>query len=376
MAKKKNKSKIETGVKNTPNIESTKTVETVKNIVTPTYTEQAIKEVTMIEKYQEGKNQSIAIRTFFDSDIENMGLENYNMSLFEGVVHEEELTCLEVNGIKRYVTGLNEFAPEIRKLPPVKREAKIKEIRKAVSQLERDLAANIINPEDPEFWNKVKLLRHDNHDFWSKISIRIGNDPVYLDPSTDPYDLIKIYAIEAGGFSIVAKNLATAKGKPDCKFYLDKLEDTVGTRTEVSKLRNRALAALTTMYDSENIKLFYVAKIVDVNSTQYNKSTANDVIYENMDAFIHGDGHDRNQRRSAQLFLDTSRLSMEDLKLKAIIKDASAYSLILNKADGWIYFGSVKMGKTSAACLEWLKNPLNEEHLMSLISQVEYYWNM
>ena len=376
MAKKKNKSKIETGVKNTPNIESTKTVETVKNIVTPTYTEQAIKEVTMIEKYQEGKNQSIAIRTFFDSDIENMGLENYNMSLFEGVVHEEELTCLEVNGIKRYVTGLNEFAPEIRKLPPVKREAKIKEIRKAVSQLERDLAANIINPEDPEFWNKVKLLRHDNHDFWSKISIRIGNDPVYLDPSTDPYDLIKIYAIEAGGFSIVAKNLATAKGKPDCKFYLDKLEDTVGTRTEVSKLRNRALAALTTMYDSENTKLFYVAKIVDVNNTQYNKSTANDVIYENMDAFIHGDGHDRNQRRSAQLFLDTSRLSMEDLKLKAIIKDASAYSLILNKADGWIYFGSVKMGKTSAACLEWLKNPLNEEHLMSLISQVEYYWNM
>ena len=376
MAKKKNKSKIETGVKNTPNIESTKTVETVKDIVTPTYTEQAIKEVTMIEKYQEGKNQSIAIRTFFDSDVENMGLENYNMSLFEGVVHEEELTCLEVNGIKRYVTGLNEFAPEIRKLPPVKREAKIKEIRKAVSQLERDLAANIIDPEDPEFWNKVKLLRHDNHDFWSKISIRIGNDPVYLDPSTDPYDLIKIYAIEAGGFSIVAKNLATAKGRPDCKFYLDKLEDTVGTRTEVSKLRNRALAALTTMYDSENTKLFYVAKIVDVNNTQYNKSTANDVIYENMDAFIHGDGHDRNQRRSAQLFLDTSRLSMEDLKLKAIIKDASSYSLILNKADGWIYFGSVKMGKTSAACLEWLKNPLNEEHLMSLISQVEYYWNM
>ena len=103
-------------------------------VSTPTYTEQAIKEVTMIEKYQEGKNQSIAIRTFFDRDNENMGLENYSMSLFEGVVHEEELTCLEVNGIKRYVTGLNEFAPEIRKLTPLKEEAKIREIRKAVTQ--------------------------------------------------------------------------------------------------------------------------------------------------------------------------------------------------------------------------------------------------
>lgn len=376
MAKKKNKSKVETGLQTAPKVESTKNVEIIENIVTPTYTEQAIKEVTMIEKYQEGKDQSIAIRSFFNQDVENMGLENYGMSLFEGVIHEEELSCLEVNGIKRYVTGLNEFAPEIRKLPPVKREAKIREIRKAVSQLERDLAANIINPEDPEFWNKVKLLRHDNHEFWSKISIRVSNEPVYLDPSTDPYDLIKMYAIEAGGFSIVAKNLATAKSLPDCKFYLDKLEDTVGTRTEVSKLRNRALAALTTMYDSENTKMFYVAKIVDANSSQYNKSTAHDVIYENMDAFIHGDGHDRNQRRSAQLFLNTSRLSMEDLKLKAIIKDASYYSLITNKADGWIYYGSVKMGKTSTQCVEWLKNPLNEEHLTSLLSQVEYYWNM
>ena len=276
---------------------------------------EPITEITMIEKYQEGKNQSIAIRTFFDGSNENMGLENYGMSLFEGVVHEEELSCLEINGIKRYVTGLNEFAPEIKKLSPEKRVAKVNEIRKAVAVLERDLAANIIDPEDPEFWNKVKLLRHDNHDFWGKISIRVGNDPIYLDPSTDPYDLIKLYAIEAGGFSIVAPNLKTAKGTPGCKFYLDKLEDTVGTRTELSKLRNRALAALTTMFDSENKKLFYVAKVCDANSTQYNNSTAHDVIYENMDAFIHGDGHDRNQRRAAQMFLDTSRLSMEDLKL-------------------------------------------------------------
>ena len=73
------------------------------------------------------------------------------------------------------------------------------------------------------------------------------------------------------------------------------------------------------MYDSENTKLFYVAKIVDANSTQYNKSTANDIIYENMDSYIHGDGHDKNERRAAEKFLATSRLSMEDLKLKAII---------------------------------------------------------
>ena len=344
--------------------------------VEPTYTTEAIREVTMIEKYQEGKNQAIAIRTYFDGAHENMGLETYSMSLFDGVVHEEELSCLEVNGIKRYITGLNEFAPEIRKLPAEKRDAKVIEIRKAVKILERDLAANILDEEDPEFWNKVKLLRHDNHEFWGKISIRCGNDPLFLDPSTDPYDLIKLYAIEAGGFSIVAKNLKDARTKQGCKFYLDKLEDTVSTRTEISKLRNRALSALTSMYDSENTKLFYVAKIVDANSTQYNKSTANDIVYENMDAYIHGDGHERNERRASEKFLAVSRMSMEDLKLKAILTDANGYTVITTKTDGWIYFGSVRMGKTNEHCLEFLKNPLNEEHLMGLLSQVEYYWNM
>ena len=120
-------------------------VEPVEQTVEPTYVDKAIKEVTMIEKYQDGKDQSIAIRTYFDGDLENMGLESYGMSLFDGVIHEEELSCLEVNGIKRYITGLNEFAPEIRKLPVEKREAKIREIRTAVATLERERINRFMN---------------------------------------------------------------------------------------------------------------------------------------------------------------------------------------------------------------------------------------
>ena len=99
---------------------------TQETFIDSTTTVEPIKEITMIEKYQEGKDQAIAIRTYFDGDIENMGLENYGMSLFEGVMYEEELSCLEVNGIKRYITGLNEFAPEIKKLSPDKERCKSK----------------------------------------------------------------------------------------------------------------------------------------------------------------------------------------------------------------------------------------------------------
>ena len=244
--------------------------------------------VTIVDRYPQNKKGTLSIKSYFDPNVSNMGLESYGLSLFDGVFHEEQLACLEINGIKRYLTGLNEFAPDVKFLPDVEREAKIKEIRKVVSQLEKELAANVVNPDDAEFWNKIKLLKPDNDDFWSKIVIRVGNDPLYLDPATDPYDLIKLYAIEAGGFSIVAKSYDEARkmSKPP-KFFLDKMEETVTIKTETKKTRNKALSELQKMFDKNQTKLFYVAKIIDIDSAQYKKSTPNDIIY---DGWLHENG--------------------------------------------------------------------------------------
>ena len=192
----------------------------------------------------------IQIKPYFSQKIDNMGLEKYGLSLFDGVFHEEQLACVENNGVRRYITGLNEFAPSVKQIKdPEKREAKINEIRKIVAQLEMELASNSIRHDDPEFWNKVKLLRPDNDAFWGKISIRCGNHPVYLNPQ-DPHDLIKILAIEEGGFSIIAKSYEDAKTKPGgCKFYLDRYEETISTKTSTKKIKNKALAKLQKLYD-------------------------------------------------------------------------------------------------------------------------------
>jgi hypothetical protein len=333
---------------------------------------------TIVEKYQQGKAQKIAIRPYFDPSVSNMGLEKYQMSLMDGVYHEEQIACLELNGVKRYVTGLNEFAPEVKLLPDEQRAAKIKEIRNIVSQIERELAANVVAPDDPDFWSKIRLLRPDNDKFWDKITLRCGNDPLFLDPIKDPYDLIKIYAIDAGGFSIIAKSLEDAKSQPSApKFYLDRLETTVANRTEVSKIRNRALGELQKLYDKNASKMYLVAKVVDVNSTQYTKNTPNDVIYENMDAYINGLSVERDKKRTAEKFISVANMPMEDLKLTAIIKDATAYKFIASKSDGFIHDleSGALLGKTNADCVEHLKNPLNEEVMMSLMRRVEQMWN-
>ena len=333
---------------------------------------------SIVEKYQQGKNRTIAIRPFVNYNKENMGLQNYGMALHEGVWHHESLACLELNGIKRYVTGLNEFAPDVKMLKPGERELKIKEIRKVVCQLEQDLAANVIDPEDKDFWNKVSLLKPDNHEFWSRIEIKCSNDPLYLDPVKDPYDLIKLYAINAGGFSIVAKSLKEAKKfGSKYKFYLDHFEESVSTRTEYTKLRNKALVELQTLFDKNTTKLMYVAKCVDIDSTQYTKSTPNDILYEKMDMYINGEGSESNKKKCAETFIEAAKSDMKPLKIKALVRDCIFYRFITKKANGWFETldSGIKLGKLPSEVMEHLYNPEHEDVLNSLMLKVEPYWN-
>jgi len=335
--------------------------------------------VTIVETNPVNKRytSTIAIRPYVDSSKGNMGLEKYELALFDGIFHEEQLACLEINGVKRYLTGLNEFAPEIKKLPEEEREAAIREIRNTVSQLEAELAANFVDPTDKEFWNKIKLLRPDNDEFWSKITIRVGNDPLYLNPQ-DPHDLIKLKAIEAGGFSIIARTLDVArKSATPYKFYLDKFEETASIKTEVKKLRNKALAELEKLANKNVNKLMYVCKVVDPNSPQYKKTTPTDVMYDNMDKYINGETVDTDKKKTAQRFLDIANLDMETLKIRAIIKDSTYYKLLITRGDGYIYHAesNTMLGKNPSEITEYLKNPLHEDILVSLTKGVEKYWN-
>jgi len=331
----------------------------------------------MIEQHNALKQgASVTIRPFTDGTA-NMGLEKYEMSLFDGAFHEEQMGCVEMHGIKRYLNGLNEFAPEVKELPEEEREAKVKEIRAIVSQLEKEMASNFVDPEDKDFWNKIKLLAPNNDEFWSKIIMRLSNQPVFLEPSTDLYDLIKLRAIEVGGFSLIAKSLEHARSMPVApKFYLDKFEETASVKTEVKKLRNKALSELQKLFDKNPNKLLYVCKVIDGNSSQYRKSTPNDIMYDNMDKFINGETVEKDKRKTAQRFTEIAALDMETLKLRSMIKDASFYKLISPRADGHIYHmksGSL-LGKNPSEILEYLKNPLNEDILTELTKTIEKYW--
>jgi len=161
------------------------------------------------------------------------------------------------------------------------------------------------------------------------------------------------------------------------KFYLDKLEDTVSTRTEVKKVRNKALAELEKMFNKNTNKLFYVAKVIDTNSTQYKKTKHNDILYDNMDKYIKGETVETNKKKTTEKFLEVASLDMETLKIRELIKDASYHKVISPRGDGFIYHmqTSTMLGKTPSDVLEYLKNPLNEQLLVDIQSKIEKTWN-
>ena len=323
--------------------------------------------------------KKLSVRPYFDGSVENMGLEKYGLSLHDGVYHTEQLACLENNGIKRYVTGLNEFAPEVKFIKdPDEKAAKIKEIRTVVAELEQEFAANVVDINDEDFWGKVQLLKPNNDEFWSRIELKAGNQIMFMDPAKDPYDLVKLYAIDAGGFSIVAKSLEAAQqmATPP-KFYLDRHEETVSTKNAYKKVRNKALSQLQTMYDKDSNKLLYVTKVIDPGSVQFKKSTSNDTLYEAMDNYITGMSFEKDKNYAAQHFLDCANQTVGDLKLRAMVKDATYYKVITPKADGYIYHvaTSSMLGKNVADVVEYLKNPLNEEILIYVQDAVQEQWN-
>lgn len=329
-------------------------------------------EFTKVEVRTLNTPKKVSIKPYFDPAMENMGLENYGMALYDGVYHEEQLACLEKNGVKRYVTGLNEFAPEVKLIKNNEaKEARVRQIREYVCELEKDLASNVVDVNDKDFWDKVTLLKPNNDEFWGKITLRAGNDITFLDPENNPYDLIKLIAIEAGGFSIIAKSLESAHSMPTPpKFYLDKYEETISTKNENKKLRNKALAELQNLYDTNAKKLLYVTKAIVPGSPEYINSTPNDVMYEVMDDYINGLNFEKDKKRCAKTFLETSNFSIEDLKIKSIIKDAVFYKHLATKSDGFIYHikSGTLLGRNNNDVLEYLKSPLNEE-MMEIISE-------
>ena len=227
----------------------------------------------------------IKIKPFLDKSKVNMGLEEYDMVVFPLIEQSENMACIEENGKKRYLNGLDEYAPEIKLIKnDEERNARIKEIRTIVARLEKENNyASTLKIDDKDFWSKVEMFRPDNAEVFGKIRLACSNNDITLSPKTKTNDLLIVRAIEAGGFSLVAKSYEDlVAGNITKKWYLDKQIETVGVKTSPLKIKNKALALLDNLFDNQQDKLFYVAKGIEINAAIYKRRTLMDILYQDM----------------------------------------------------------------------------------------------
>ena len=204
------------------------------------------------------------------------------------------------------------------------------------------------------------------------------NKAIVLDPVNKTEDLLKVLAIEAGGFPIIAKSLEDCKsGVQKRKWYLDRQIDTVTSKATVTKVKNKALSLLDELMDSEPRKLFYVIKLIEPSSFQYKNSTLSDAIYEDLDTYINGNSSESVIKKAANHFIEICNLPKQELKLRAMIKDATILKLIFLKGDGLLYWkpNNAMLGRNPSEVYEYLVNPVNEEMLGEVMDAVETRWS-
>jgi len=331
---------------------------------------------------------ALAIRCYVNTGIDNMGLEQYGLSLFEGASQMEPLGFIEKNGVKRFLTGLNENAPEIVALPIQEREAAVKDIRETAAKVHKMLTGG--DPIDPslknkDFWKECKLLSPTNDEFWGKdipypegFTIELDASGKFLDLN-NPMDILLERAIQAGGYRcLIGKSLEDAASQPNPpKFYLDRLEVSAATNTEGMKLTNQAIVKLVEFSDTDSERLRLIAINFDPNPSQYKTSTPTNVLYKNMNDGIHGLLWEKNKRLAAKTFLEYARMSLEDVQIHAIIKLAKVFRFIDQKPDGFIYFmeQQLVLGRTMEDVFVYLKNPIHTDIFVKLEQKVDAEMN-
>ena len=324
---------------------------------------------------------TISIKPLVDNSNPNtLGLNDHGLAIFPSTQQREQITAYESNGIVRYASGLDEFAPEIQEITDQRiKEQKIKDIRIMVSYLERVIGRNHVDVNDEDFCDKVKTIHPNNAAFWNTVYIICDNNQRVLEPLKDPMDMILLLAIEAGGFSIVAKSYddAMALQNPP-KFYLEKSLEKVGIQAKVKRLKNNALAKLNMVSEKNKKQLLYLVKLCDKSGVDLKYTTPTDILYDIADDYINGKLSDSSAEFYSKRFLEMASLPFDLLEIKAIVSDSAYYHIIQFKGDNKIYHtkSGVMLGRNVKEVAEYMQNPLNQDIYNSIKTEMLKNWEI
>lgn len=313
-------------------------------------------------------SKKISIRQYCDPEVKNMGLEQYNLSLFSGANGEggikEDLGYREIGDKRFYLTGLEpERASHLDDLPEDVREARKLEIEAARKHL-------------AEYFSD-ETLDCRNESFWKTHFIELKRPVIELDLK-DYKDLMTYYAILAGGYTEIAPSFQHAKtANKIYKFYLHQDIEVADIKVELTKLRAKATTLLENLDNEDPDKMFKVAKLLLPIEKGYTNRTPKSQVYSDIYDYIQG-AYNKNDVKSApRKLIEIYALDRATLNIKAIIRESLHQNFIIKNSEQVFINPSTQrtLGRNETEILAYLLNPINAEELTVLHSKVNVVWN-
>lgn len=271
-----------------------------------------------------------------------------NPKLTVKYVNSNEYMCPKSGPDGKLITGIDENAYDIVKLPEPERTAQIKKVKKEREELERLLGVSL-TPES-EFWTKFYVVIGDEQNF----------------DITNAKHRLLIHFLTANKY--VAPSLEEAETNDDYSksvFYLYRKEEETSKLAQKKKTRNRATARLDDL-EADPSRLKTVAGYIFGYDPKSDLSA--EEAYLKLEEYLN-EAPEKEKDERVATFLATVAKTQEELMVK-IILDKAINKHIIKQRNGIYKRGDLVYGNSYEECIEFLADPGNSADLDSLVKEV------
>lgn len=271
------------------------------------------------------------------------GLHKYNRSKMPKT--GDFFHAAVLNG--RAITGIDEDALDIMRLPDSERVVKQEEVKNLRTYLEKytqkDLSAT--------------------SSFWEVFGVAISSDSDLTLNKDNPLDVIRYHMLVSNGYVAPSKEAASLPEFRNAKYYCH--VESVVNDEEVSTqmIRDKARSELLKLSDNTD-KMVLIGQYLE--GDKYKPNMKPMTLYKMMSEYINSTQEPGN----LQKFLKAIKTPVEDLNFRIIV-DRAMKKKVIKYRDGYYQRGQVTLGKTPLDVYENLKKPEFATELFSLREELE-----
>ena len=258
-----------------------------------------------------------------------VGLSKYNKSKLPQCI--DRLQVIEFNG--RFITGIDENSYDIMRIyDDVARNEKQEEIKKLREYLEKAINKDLSATSD----------------FWKTFTISISSDSDLVLNKTNPYDVIRFYALIANRYAAPSKREVSNPEFLNCKYYAFFEDVEKNEEVTLRKKRDKARGKLLDISEDKNLMILYGQYL---EGFKYRKELKTDTLYEMLANYI-----DSKDLKNAERFLKAIEKPLSEIQFKVNI-DRAIKKKVVKYRDGYYQRGNVTLGKSIDDVYKNLSDP-------------------